>query len=186
MTADQAVPPAAGRIRDFVNTRDVDSGTDELTGPPELGAWLRKNGLLDPADAVRQADLQRAIALREALRTALMAHHDAETEPSFPDLEALAEDLPLRLTFPSGGPRLGPAHRGARGALAALVADVYDAVADGSWTRLKACPADDCSWAFYDSSKNRSRTWCSMQVCGNRSKTRAFRARHAGPDPEAP
>jgi predicted RNA-binding Zn ribbon-like protein len=42
---------------------------------------------------------------------------------------------------------------------------------------MKACAADDCQWAFYDSSKNRSRTWCSMDVCGHRAKTRAYRAR---------
>jgi predicted RNA-binding Zn ribbon-like protein len=51
-------------------------------------------------------------------------------------------------------------------------------MADGSWERLKICPADDCHWAFYDASKNRSRTWCNMQVCGNRKKTRAYRARN--------
>jgi predicted RNA-binding Zn ribbon-like protein len=42
---------------------------------------------------------------------------------------------------------------------------------------MKACADDECEWAFYDSSKNRSRTWCSMEVCGNRAKTRAYRAR---------
>jgi predicted RNA-binding Zn ribbon-like protein len=49
---------------------------------------------------------------------------------------------------------------------------------DGTWDRMKACRADDCEWAFYDSSRNRSGTWCSMEVCGNRAKARAFRARH--------
>ncbi len=39
------------------------------------------------------------------------------------------------------------------------------------------CSSDTCQWAFYDRSKNRSGRWCSMQVCGNRTKTRAYRAR---------
>ena len=41
----------------------------------------------------------------------------------------------------------------------------------------QVCVADDCQWAFYDTSKNRSRHWCSMGVCGNRQKTRTYRAR---------
>ena len=59
-----------------------------------------------------------------------------------------------------------------------LLAIVVEAQAAGTWARLKACPAEDCHWAFYDASRNRSRTWCSMQGCGNRAKARAYRARH--------
>ena len=43
---------------------------------------------------------------------------------------------------------------------------------------VKACPADDCRWAFYDRSRNRSGTWCDMSDCGNRAKARAYRKRH--------
>ena len=43
------------------------------------------------------------------------------------------------------------------------------------WERLKACP--QCGWSFYDYSRNRSATWCSMSLCGNRLKTRAYRRR---------
>jgi predicted RNA-binding Zn ribbon-like protein len=42
--------------------------------------------------------------------------------------------------------------------------------------RLKACPA--CGWLFHDVSKNRSRMWCDMAVCGNRAKARRFYAAH--------
>jgi predicted RNA-binding Zn ribbon-like protein len=50
-------------------------------------------------------------------------------------------------------------------------------MAGETWDRLKACRLDDCQWVFYDHSKNRSRTWCSMRVCGNRAKARAYRER---------
>jgi predicted RNA-binding Zn ribbon-like protein len=69
---------------------------------------------------------------------------------------------------------------GAAGALGRIVAFVVDAIADGTWSRLKACLNDECQWAFYDSARNRSAKWCSMAVCGNRMKARAFRARRAG------
>jgi predicted RNA-binding Zn ribbon-like protein len=57
-----------------------------------------------------------------------------------------------------------------------LLAIVAHAQADGTWQRMKACPA--CGWAFYDRSRNRSRTWCTMAICGNRAKARSYRARH--------
>jgi predicted RNA-binding Zn ribbon-like protein len=60
-------------------------------------------------------------------------------------------------------------------ALDRIVGIVLEAMLAGSWGRLKACR--NCSWSFYDYSPNRSATWCSMQLCGNRTKTRAYRAR---------
>ena len=45
--------------------------------------------------------------------------------------------------------------------------------------RLSACRDENCRVAFYDKSRNRSRAWCSMEVCGNREKARSFRQRHA-------
>ena len=60
-------------------------------------------------------------------------------------------------------------------ALDGVVAIALGAMLDGSWGRLKACR--NCRWSFYDNSPNRSATWCSMQLCGNRKKTRAYRSR---------
>ncbi len=48
---------------------------------------------------------------------------------------------------------------------------------DGSWQRLKACRNDACRWVFYDASKNRSGTWCTMSICGDKLKARAYRRR---------
>jgi predicted RNA-binding Zn ribbon-like protein len=56
-------------------------------------------------------------------------------------------------------------------------------VHDGRWDRAKICTAGDCRWAFYDRSKNRSRHWCSMGVCGNRAKSRSFRQRQRATAP---
>ena len=56
-----------------------------------------------------------------------------------------------------------------------LVSVAVTAMLDGSWERLKACR--NCRWAFFDESKNRSARWCSMSLCGNRLKTRAYRRR---------
>jgi predicted RNA-binding Zn ribbon-like protein len=44
-------------------------------------------------------------------------------------------------------------------------------------SRIKQCGGNHCGWLFFDTSKNNSRCWCDMRVCGNRSKVKAMRAR---------
>jgi predicted RNA-binding Zn ribbon-like protein len=44
--------------------------------------------------------------------------------------------------------------------------------------RIKTCPGRNCGWKFVDQSKNRSRRWCDMSVCGNLAKARKYRARN--------
>jgi predicted RNA-binding Zn ribbon-like protein len=95
-------------------------------------------------------------------------------------LNKLISSSTLRVHFgPDGHPYLEPA---AESGLAAriigdLLAEVVRAEAEGRWGRLKACRNEGCRWAFYDASKNRSGSWCNMQVCGARHKMRAYRAR---------
>ena len=62
------------------------------------------------------------------------------------------------------------------GGLARVAVSAHDAVASGDWSRLKICAFDECEWAYYDHSKNRSRAYCEYG-CGNKLKTRAYRAR---------
>jgi predicted RNA-binding Zn ribbon-like protein len=45
--------------------------------------------------------------------------------------------------------------------------------------RLRICAADECAVRFYDRSPGGRRRWCSMALCGNRAKARAYRARAA-------
>lgn len=164
----------------FANTLDVDVDAavpDALTDAAELTGWLRARDLLDPDERADGGDLDLARALRSGLRTAMLRHHEGEHTSPVTDLDATATRLPLRIVFDGTRPRLTPAVDGARGGLARLLVAVADAQADDAWVRLKICLADDCQWAFYDTSKNRSRRWCSMGVCGNRQKTRTYRAR---------
>lgn len=171
---------SAELLRDFVNTYDVEEGREDLAEPADLARWLVATGLAHPAvtSSATAGDLAAARELREALRAALRENHDGRTE--HPELEELAGRYTLRLTFGPGGPALSPAVRGGRpmqSALARIVAAVLATAAEGRWARLKVCAEDTCQWAFIDSSKNHSRSWCSMKVCGNRAKTRAYRAR---------
>ena len=60
---------------------------------------------------------------------------------------------------------------------AQLQAIVAEARHRGVWERMKACRQETCGWLFYDGSRNRSSSWCSMSICGGREKARAYRRR---------
>ncbi len=179
--------PAPGQletVRAFVNTRDIDDDIELLSGPGELVAWLGEQGLLGADRAVRatQADLRRALELREALRAHLFAHHgDPLAAGAAQTLDAASRRARLTVRF-TGRDEIAvePEAGGVDGATGRLLAIVAQAIEDGTWQRLKACPAETCQWAFYDASRNRSAVWCDMRVCGNRAKVRGFRERTRG------
>lgn len=176
----QAAPGELERVRDFVNTLDVETGDDALSSPDALGAWLESRGL-GPARGTSRADLVAARRLREAIRALLLENNGLSVRKEAAlTLNRTAARAHVGLRFDSGGEvRLEPAARGVDAALGRLLAIAASAMADGTWTRLKACRADDCHWAFYDHARNHSRHWCSMAVCGNRTKARTYRRRHA-------
>jgi predicted RNA-binding Zn ribbon-like protein len=185
----ETVPRELLAVQELVNTIDLEDGNDQLDSPEALGRFLTGHGLLGPGEPVGQADLDLAVELREALRAMLRVNHGEPLDPA--DLAVVnraAAALPLQVGFDTEGrPVLGAGSGGCRGALAVLLAGVAQASAQGTWERLKACSADSCQWAFYDRSKNRSGRWCSMQTCGNRTKTRTYRSRRRGdPDPPDP
>jgi predicted RNA-binding Zn ribbon-like protein len=166
-------------VQRFVNSIDLESGEDELESPEALRAWFAERGLMNPRGPVRRADLARAVDVREGLRALLLrnnglAHDQAKVER----LDRIATRAGVRVRFGAGDdPALEPAAGGVDGAIARLLAIVVESVADGSWERLKACSREDCEWAFFDRSKNRSGRWCRMEECGNLAKARAFRER---------
>jgi predicted RNA-binding Zn ribbon-like protein len=167
-------------IRDFVNTWDILDGVEELGTLAELTAWLDGHGLVRGDAHATASDLRRAVELREALRRLLLANTglEVDTPSAFAVLDRAARRAKIELCFEECAGQLVPAAGGITAALGRIVIGVHRAMGDGSWERLKACRASDCEWAFIDSAKNHSRSWCSMKVCGNREKARVFRERH--------
>ena len=178
-TTEETVPRELAAVQALVNTIDLEDNDDRLDSPDALRRFLADHGLLDPSEPVGEDDLAMAVELREALRAMLRVNHGEALDPATLEVvNRAAAGLPLRVAFDTEGhPMLGPGSAGCRGALAALLAGVAQASAQGTWERLKACSAESCQWAFYDRSKNRSGRWCSMQTCGNRTKTRTYRSR---------
>jgi predicted RNA-binding Zn ribbon-like protein len=168
--------PAPGRlglVQAFTNSFwDLDAdGADawaQLTG---YRAWLDERGFAGARASA--TDRERALALRGAIRS-LARRHDEDAARA--TLDALARTTALRVRF-DPHPRHEPVGDSPDDALGLVLGVVAEAMADGTWERLKACPGPHCGWLFYDASRNRSSQWCSMRLCGNRVKGREFRAR---------
>jgi predicted RNA-binding Zn ribbon-like protein len=180
-TSRELAPGELETLQRFVNTRDLEEGVELLEEPADLRRWLAHHGLAAKSTAIGPADFERALAVREAFRAVLHANNGAPVDrAAIATLDAAARDAELTVRWDENGDAsLVPARSGLEGAFGKLLAIAYRARVEGTWERLKACPEDSCGWAFYDHSRNRSSTWCSMAVCGNRAKARAFRERRA-------
>ena len=140
-------------ICEFVNTADLEGGTDSLTDPRER-------------------------RVREAVRTLLRANNGIAVDVGQASrvLDEAVRRSGLRVGFAAGTLAFRSYERSR---VARVLTAVAETTADGSFRRLKACRSETCQWAFVDNARNRSRQWCSMAVCGNRAKARTFRVRHA-------
>jgi len=175
----RVTPTSAALVEDFVNTLDLEDGSDAIDSSRALRAWLQgRMGL-----RVRTLDedgWNEVIRVREALREVI----ESQTKGSLDrgvlrtlNRAGAAARVGVRWED-DGAARFAPGDAGAGGVLGPIFAAIVTAQADGTWERLKICPADDCRAAFYDHSKNQSGKWCTMRVCGNRAKTRTYRERH--------
>ena len=170
-------PKAPGRLellQRFINTHnhDLPADWDRIGTAEKARAWLGEKGLVARGDQISEADAAALRALREALR-ALLVGRDAGAE----HVRAAARTAPLVVAIgDDGGTELVPAGGGAEGAVATLLSILHEAQLTGDWARMKGCRR--CEYAFYDRSKNRSAAWCAMSICGNRTKNRAYYARH--------
>ena len=187
----------AGRRDAGAGGRTAGDGEAEyLNEPADLAAWLAEAGLITPPAAggrspvvrdpvvretVDEDTLAGALALREAINTAVTATVAAVSvpdravrrvnewiaaEPQRPALR-LAAGVPV-LSLPRAG-------RTPRGALALIAADAAELLGTGLRDRLRICPGPGCRGRFLDDSPAGRRRWCSMAVCGNRSKAAAHR-----------
>jgi predicted RNA-binding Zn ribbon-like protein len=155
-------------VQAFINSNydlEHDHGAELLASPEALDLWLRRRGLIHGATRATEQDLERALTLREALRALLIAKHDGRDAT----LDAKAS---ATVHLSATGVRFTAAVPGVGSALDLILTHAAAAQLQGTWARLKACR--ECSWAFYDHSKNGAGSWCSMKVCGGRVKQRAF------------
>ncbi|MER6157137.1 CGNR zinc finger domain-containing protein [Streptomyces sp. NPDC001868] len=168
MSERASAPGDLALVERLVNTLDLESGADALD-TPEGRARL---------DLAADEDLTAVRALRESLRAALLAHAGHAPHGPVTPLGDLLAAAPLivAVSAEDGSAALRPAADPAA-LVSRVAAAVAEALAAGTWQRLKACEAPDCHWAYYDRSPAGRGRWCSMQVCGARAKMRRYRAK---------
>ncbi|MGA9768916.1 MAG: ABATE domain-containing protein [Blastocatellia bacterium] len=183
--------PAKKGLRDY---RDSVLG-ERLSGYADLVVWGRHVELLADKEAgnlLRLAEKQpeaaaavfeRGLRLRETIYR-LFRSVVENWKPDAADLERLNQELAIarsreRLTHTKTGYSLAWDDRSE--SLESLLWPVAQSAAElltsGELSRIKQCGGDQCGWMFFDTSRNRSRQWCSMKDCGNLSKVRRFRQR---------
>lgn len=175
----QATPESIALVEDFVNTLDLEDDSDAIDSPRTLRAWTRhRMGLR--VRMMSEDDWNDVIRVREALREVIESHTTGSLDRKVVrtlNRAGAAARVGIRWDD-DGAASFAPGDAGAGSVLGPIFAAIVTAQADGTWERLKVCPADDCRAAFYDHSKNQSGKWCTMRVCGNRAKTRTYRERH--------
>jgi predicted RNA-binding Zn ribbon-like protein len=195
----QAVPAEAvdaERVLSFINTlsaRPTESPVERLVSYDALVKWAEEQRLISAAAGERLAAearrhpqqaaavLGRARAFREALN-GLAAAIDAGKSPGAEVLRTIGSCLSLAYANARLVPYEGTLQwvASADEDLERIVWEIGRAagrlVISPRLARLRACAADDCGWWFVDETKNRSRRWCDMKLCGNRAKIRRYRA----------
>lgn len=184
---------------DFINTVDGRKSHmvlgDKLVEYSDLVEWSRHSGIVTATEAehlihaskrnarAAKAVFDRAMALREALYRICKVIMTGR-RPQTVDLETVNDELlgartQERLTHKSNG--FTWELIGNEAALDRMLWSIAQSAAEllttGDLSRLRECGGDDCGWLFEDTSKNRSRQWCDMQVCGNLAKVRRYRTR---------
>lgn len=181
----------------FVNTRHAEDGLvaeDLLESPRDLARWLREAGVLDPLEAEEMAErpdservFERMIGFRECLRGMIegVAGGGAVRQEAIEEINGLLRERPGYTQVVQSGDgfegRFVVEHDGVMGALVPVAESAAELLAGGDLSRLKKCENPECTLHFYDTSKNRSRHWCSMAHCGNVMKARTHYRRHRRP-----
>jgi len=173
-------PAGLRAVQAFINTLDREHGIEGFATPAGLRRFVTDFGLDGAGVRISEPDLAHALRVRDALRNLFVARAGGpRDEASVKVLEHAACDGRLTVRIDGDRPRLVATAAGLPGALGQLIASVQSAADDGSLRRLKACRRSSCQWVFWDNSPPASAVWCSMAICGNRTKVGRHRARAA-------
>lgn len=186
MDDDSAIPPAARFLRDLVNTYEPQVDHESLGSVRDLQDWIRSQESLSAIRSLRSADLERVRTVREGLRSLLLGNAGHATDDlAVEKLNMIMKHAPITVRLDEdGGYQLDAA---GMTPIDDLLVRVIEAILrsreEGSWHRLKVCDRATCRWAYYDTSRNQSRRWCSMAGCGNYIKMRRAYATRTGRGP---
>jgi predicted RNA-binding Zn ribbon-like protein len=169
---------AVGPVRDKLGTY-VDLVTwGERVGVVDDQAAERLRGAVDRSPSAGDLVLDRARALREATYRLFTAEQADSADLELLSGEAGRAAAKRRLApVADGYGYVWPDDDSLDRVLWPVAVAAAELLTSPDRERVKECGAHDCSWLFLDMSRNRSRRWCDMRVCGNRAKARRFSAR---------
>ena len=184
--------PALDLVNSLDNRFRADGPDERLTGFEELVRFLQETTLItadqaqhlkkQPNPAATTAALQTIRKLREASAAVLYAVAEDRPPPT-KDLETLERyflqaNSQSHLCWDQGaGWQWNDEESNPAFAVWVLTESVRELLFSHQIAHLRTCDMDTCRWLFLDTSKNHSRRWCNMKVCGNRVKARRFQAR---------
>jgi predicted RNA-binding Zn ribbon-like protein len=165
-------------LADFADLVDWLEASEAIDA--KLAKQLRTEG--DKAPKAAEEIWKRAIQLRDALDRVLLARA-ADRSPDGDDLVIIDAEYARTAAFA----HLAATSRGfawelkpdLQAALRPVVHSAIELMTSPRLERLRRCGGDTCYWLFIDETKNCSRRWCEMAICGNRHKVRRHRARQA-------
>ncbi|MGP3984866.1 CGNR zinc finger domain-containing protein [Streptomyces sp. KR80] len=160
---------------DLLNTRWKEHGRlhDLLDSPSGLRVWLAGRGLVDqfPAD---DASLKAVLRAREALAAALA---DPGSSTAARQVDDVLSHGRIRPTLTANGPGETAEFEDPAWSVAWTAARNYLHLLATAPDRIRLCDQPDCIRHFFDTSRNGTRRWCSMALCGNRAKAARHYAR---------
>lgn len=164
---------AASRIVALLNSESA-AGGDALRDLDRFRAFSRS---LEIDQAESEVD-ETLLAIMRDLRAAVAKCIEEPSPKSSQALEHISAKAELVMRVDDKGmPRLSSAAVGSASIPALFVLAVAALSEDGAWSRIRVCDAPECSTAFFDSTRSRTRRWCSMATCGNRAKVSEHRER---------
>lgn len=178
------MPFLGGRLWiDLVNSVSIVLG-DLIKTSEGWRIWATAAGLNSPTE---KTELDRQVVEARELRSALARIFDPLSAEQSPPLDAIGtinEHLATMVFYTKlepDGHRLRATESAVEPptAVGKLAADFADFIGNYEPNRLRHCSNPECSMVFYDSAKNGTRRWCSMESCGNRHKVRMHRARRS-------
>lgn len=197
-----SLPLVGGSIAlDFANSQSglgAEQHLNHLRMPEDVAVWIERAGGLSNEEAARlRADLsaepglaaallERALALRSAIYDvgAAIASGSPSSRSALARLAGLHVEFLERAELADANGRCfwswSVATAPVEAALGPIALAAVELFARGDFSRIKQCGGHACGWLFYDTTKNRGRRWCEMEVCGNRAKQKRLQSRRRG------
>ncbi len=163
-------PPAPGGlilIEGLLNTSSEELQFDDFETTDSTEAWLRNLGLWLGEKSITQEQHHKIISFRNDLRRWILSGDNLSSlNDVFSEVSFSAE------LGTDGKVKFISKNTNYQKVIGSFIQVIYESQENGTWNRFKCCALPSCGWAFFDSSRSRTKRWCSMKTCGSRHKAR--------------